>query len=87
MLQLLMVMYYIVTDMPRWLPCERAVKTDNGYMLYKFDPETNVYTDHGYASSLEDLRFIMSFRYVKSKLFLVKASRKSPRCLPLRGQG
>jgi hypothetical protein len=69
-----MEMYYIVTDIPRWLPCERAVKIGNGYMLYEFDPETNVYTDSGYASSLEDLRFIISFRYgIKSELFLVRS--------------
>jgi hypothetical protein len=69
-----MEMYYIVTDIPRWLPCERVVKIGNGYMLYKFDPETNVYTDSGYASSLEDLRFIMSFRYdIKSELLLVRS--------------
>jgi hypothetical protein len=65
--------YYIVTQTPRWLLCERAVKIGNGYMLYKFDPETNVYTDRGYASSLEDLQFIMSFRYGKSELLLVRS--------------
>ena len=69
-----MEMYYIVTDIPRWLPCERAVRIGNGYMLYEFDPETNVYTDSGYASSLEDLRFIISFRYgIKSELLLVRS--------------
>jgi len=68
-----MEMYYIVMDIPRWLPCERVVKIGNGYMLYKFDPETNVYTDSGYASSLEDLRLIMSFRVGKSELLLVRS--------------
>jgi hypothetical protein len=69
-----MEMHYVVTDIPRWLPCERAVKIGNGYMLHEFDPETNVYTDSGYASSLEDLRFIISFRYgIKSELLLVRS--------------
>ncbi len=68
-----MEMYYVVTDIPRWLLCERAVKIGNGYWLYKFDPETNVYTDRGYASSLGDLRFIISFRYGKSELLLVRS--------------
>jgi hypothetical protein len=68
-----MEMYYVVMETPRWLPCERVVKMGNGYWLYKFDPETNVYVDNGYASSLEDLRFIISFRYdTKSELLLVR---------------
>jgi len=44
-----MEMYYIVMQTPRWLPCERVVKINGGYWLYKFDPETNVYVDGGYA--------------------------------------
>jgi hypothetical protein len=72
--QFLMEMYYIVTDIPRWLLCEYVVKIGNGYMLYKFDSEINVYTDSGYACSLEDLQFIISFRYdIKSKLLLVRS--------------
>jgi hypothetical protein len=69
-----MEMYYAVMETPRWLLCERIVKMGNGYMLYEFDPETNVYVDSGYASSLEDLRFIISFRYgIKSELLLVRS--------------
>jgi hypothetical protein len=67
-------MYYVVMETPRWLLCERVVKMGNGYWLYEFDPETNVYVDSGYASSLEDLRFIISFRYgIKSELLLVRS--------------
>jgi hypothetical protein len=42
-------------------------------MLYKFDPEADVYTDRGYASSLEDLRFIISFRYDIKSVILVRS--------------
>jgi len=65
--------YYIVTDIPRWLPCERAVKTDSGYMLYKFDPETNTYTDSGYVSSFGDLQLVMLFRYDIKSVILVRS--------------
>jgi hypothetical protein len=73
--QFLMEMYYIITDIPRWLLCERAVRIDNGYLLHEYDPENDIYTDSGYASSLEDLRFIMSARYGwrKFELFLVRS--------------
>jgi len=73
--QFLMERYYIVTDIPRWLLCERAVRTDNGYLLYEYDPENDIYTDSGYASSLENLRFIISARYGwrKFELFLVRS--------------
>jgi hypothetical protein len=57
-----MEMYYIVTDIPRWLLCERVIRTD-GYLLYEYDPENNVYRDSGYAKDLEDLRFKISVRY------------------------
>jgi hypothetical protein len=67
-----MEMYYIVTDIPRWLLCERVVKLDNGYWLYKFD-ESNAYTDSGYAEDLEDLKFLISARYDWRRLGLFLA--------------
>jgi hypothetical protein len=65
--------YYIVTDIPRWLLCERVVRTDNGYMLYKLDPETNTYTDSGYVSSFGDLQLVMLFRYDIKSVILVRS--------------
>lgn len=68
-----MEMYYVVMETPRWLLCERVVKTDDGYLLYKYDPENDIYTDSGYASNFEKLRFIISFRYdTKSELLLMR---------------
>jgi hypothetical protein len=88
-----MEMHYIVTNIPQWLLCERAAKTGSGYMLYVYVPENDIYTDSGYASSFEDLQFIISFRYgIRSKLILVRsfeevakmfASRQFPRIIHL----
>ena len=70
-----MEMYYVVMETPQWLLCERVVKIGNGYWLYEYDPENDIYADSGYASSLEDLRFIISARYGwrKSKQLLVRS--------------
>jgi hypothetical protein len=68
-----MEVHYVVTKWPWWLLCERAVKIDNGYWLYKFDPETNTYTDSGYVSSSGDLQLIMLFRYDVKSVILVRS--------------
>ena len=69
-----MEMYYIVMQTPRWLLCERAVRTIDGYLVYEYVPDGDIYTDSGYAKDLEDLQFVMSFRYgVKSELLLVRS--------------
>lgn len=72
--------YYIVMQTPRWLLCERAVRTIDGYLLYEYDPDDDIYTDSGYVKDLEDLQFMMSFRYgVKSELLLVRSFEEAAR--------
>ena len=77
--------YYIVMQTPRWLLCERAVRTIDGYLLYEYVPDDDIYTDSGYAKDLEDLQFMMSFRYgVKSELLLVRSFEEAARLFAMR---
>jgi len=81
-----MEMYYIVMQTPRWLLCERAVRTIDGYLVYEYVPDGDIYTDSGYAKDLEDLQFVMSFRYgVKSELLLVRSFEEAARLFAMRG--
>jgi hypothetical protein len=83
--QFIMEMYYIVMQTPRWLLCERAVRTIDGYLLYEYVPDDDIYTDSGYAKNLEDLQFMMSFRYgVKSELLLVRSFEETARLFAMR---
>ena len=52
--------YYIVIQPIPSLLCERAVETNNGYLLYEYVPENNIFIDSGYA---KDLEFIIRARY------------------------
>jgi hypothetical protein len=55
--------YYVVIQLPTCLLCERAVETSNGYLLYEYVPEGNMFIDSGYVKDLEDLKFIIRARY------------------------
>ena len=82
-----MEMCYVVMETPRWLLCERIVKTDNGYLLYEYDPENNVYTDGGYAKDLGALKFVISARYGwhETRLFLLRSFEEAARLFAMRG--
>jgi hypothetical protein len=80
-----MEMYYIVMQTPQWLLCERAVRTDNGYLLYEYDPENDIYTDSGYAKDLGAL-FMISARYGwhETRLFLLRSFEEAARLFAMR---
>jgi len=55
--------YYVVTQLPTWLLCERVVKIDGGYLLYEYDRKNDVFIDSGFVKDLEDLKFKIRARY------------------------
>jgi hypothetical protein len=38
-------------------------KTSDGYLLYEYDPERDIFVDSGYVKNLEDLDFKIRARY------------------------
>ncbi len=74
-LQFLMEVYYLVTEIPTWLLCDRVTEIDGRLLLHEYVPEEDVYVDSGYAVDLKDLATIMYLRYkVKfSGLHLVRS--------------
>jgi len=81
-----MEMHYVVMETPRWLLCERVVRTDDGYLLYEYDPENDVYTDSGYAKDLGALKFMISARYGwhETRLFLLRSFEVAARLFAMR---
>jgi hypothetical protein len=73
--------YYVVTDVPRHLLCERVAKVGGGYQLYEYDPESGTYHDSGYARDLDDLRLKISLRYGwgRTGLFLARSFEEAAR--------
>ena len=55
--------YYVVTQLPPQLLCERVVKTDSEYLLYEYDPKRGIFVDSGYVKNSEDLEFKIRARY------------------------
>jgi hypothetical protein len=55
--------YYVVTQLPPQLLCERVVKTSDGYVLYEYDPKRGVFADDGFVKNIEELEFRIRARY------------------------
>ena len=55
--------YYIVVEPTPQLLCERAIKTNTGYLLHAYEPEINAFVDSGYVDSLESLELAIKARY------------------------